>query len=113
MPALERMLAEDVVAWADGGGKAPAVRHPVVGRELVLRHLLALARYAPRVHFVAETVNGEPTVLVYLDGQLSGVTVLEVDGDRVVTIRSIANPDKLRFLGSHCHETARCSVHGS
>jgi RNA polymerase sigma-70 factor (ECF subfamily) len=28
---LERMLAEDVVAWADGGGEVAAARRPIHG----------------------------------------------------------------------------------
>lgn len=92
------MLTEDVMAWADGGGKAGAVRRPLVGREQVLRYLLALAGYARRIRLTPDVVNGESAVVVYLDGRLSGVTVLEFDGDRIAAIRTIANPDKLAFL---------------
>jgi RNA polymerase sigma-70 factor (ECF subfamily) len=98
VPALEAMLTEDVIAWADGGGKAGAVRRPLVGREQVLRYLLALAGYAQRIRLTPDVVNGESAVVVYLDGRLSGVTVLEFDGDRIAAIRTIANPDKLAFL---------------
>ncbi|GAA1853559.1 RNA polymerase sigma-70 factor [Asanoa iriomotensis] len=98
VPALERLLADDVVAWADGGGKAPAVRHPVAGRTAVLRHLLAFTRYAPRIRMTPDVVNGASALLVHLDGALSGVTVVEFDGDRISTIHTIANPDKLAFL---------------
>jgi RNA polymerase sigma-70 factor (ECF subfamily) len=96
--ALEGMLAEDVVAWADGGGKAPAARHPLVGRGQVLRFLLAMAEYAQRIRMVPDVVNGELALVVYLDGRLSGVSVPEFDGDRIVALRTIANPDKLAFL---------------
>ncbi|GGN97759.1 DNA-directed RNA polymerase sigma-70 factor [Actinoplanes lobatus] len=98
VPALEGMLAEDVVAWADGGGKATATRRPLAGRQEVLRHLLALTRYSPRIRMTPEVVNGEPAVVLYLDGLLSGVTVVEFEGDRIAAIRTIANPDKLAFL---------------
>ncbi|GLX93852.1 RNA polymerase sigma factor SigJ [Herbidospora sp. NBRC 101105] len=96
--ALERMLADDVVAWADGGGKAPATRGPVTGRDQVVRHLLALTRYAGRIRLEPETVNGQPALAFYLDGHLSGITVVEFDHDRVVTIRAVANPAKLAYL---------------
>jgi RNA polymerase sigma-70 factor (ECF subfamily) len=98
VPALEGLLAEDVVAWADGGGKVGAARRPLVGREQVLRYLIALSGYAQRIRLTPDVVNGEPAVVVYLDGQLSGVTVLEFDGDRIAAIRTIANPDKLTFF---------------
>lgn len=98
VPALERLLAEDVVAWADGGGKAPAVRHPLVGRDQVMRYLLVLTAYAQRIRMTPDMVNGEPALVVYLDDRLSGVTVPEFDGDRIVAIRTITNPEKLAFL---------------
>ena len=98
VPALEQLLAEDVVAWADGGGKAPAVRRPLAGRDQVLRYLLALTEFRERIRLTTEAVNGELAIVVYLDGRLSGVTVPEFDGDRIVAIRTIANPDKLAFF---------------
>jgi RNA polymerase sigma-70 factor (ECF subfamily) len=98
VPALERLLAADVVAWADGGGKALAARRPLVGREQVVRNLLVLAGYAGRIRLTPDVVNGEPALLLYLDGRLSGVTVPEFDGDRIVALRTVANPDKLAFL---------------
>ncbi|MEN3609096.1 RNA polymerase sigma-70 factor [Plantactinospora sp. ZYX-F-223] len=98
VPALERLLAEDVVAWADGGGKAPAMRRPLVGREEVLRYLVALTGYAQRIRMTPDVVNGEPALVLYLDGQLSGVTVPEFDGDRIIALRTITNPDKLAFF---------------
>ncbi|MDW5325206.1 RNA polymerase sigma-70 factor [Plantactinospora sp. KLBMP9567] len=98
VPALERMLAEDVVAWADGGGKAPAMRRPLAGRAEVLRYLLILGGYAQRIRMTPDVVNGEPALVLYLDGQLAGVTVPEFDGDRIVALRTITNPDKLAFF---------------
>src|SRR5262249_43103332 len=48
VPALERVLAAEVTAWADGGGKVVAARRPVSGR-------LPVARYVAGVYgrFVA------------------------------------------------------------
>jgi RNA polymerase sigma factor (sigma-70 family) len=97
VPALERLLAKDVVAWADGGGKAPAARWPVVGREKVLRYLLLGMAGHPRVTSVVGTVNGEPAIVLRLDGRLSTVAVPQFDGERIVTFHAITNPDKLAF----------------
>jgi RNA polymerase sigma factor (sigma-70 family) len=99
VPALEQMLAEDVVAWADGGGKAPAAPRPVAGRTKVLRSLIALVTHPMRARltFTVEMVNGEPGLLIHLDGSLAQVGVPEFDGDRIVALRTVANPDKLSF----------------
>ena len=99
--ALEALLAEDVVLYGDGGGKAPALARPATGRARVARTLgawsragQALARWTPR------TVNGHPgAVISDLEGRTISVIAIEVDGARVVRVYSIVNPDKLRHLG--------------
>jgi RNA polymerase sigma factor (sigma-70 family) len=98
---LERLLAKDVVAWADGGGKAPATRQPVVGRDSLLRYLVGLAEHPlwARVRmFTVGTVNAEPAIALELDGRLFAVMVPEFDGDRIITLHAVTNPDKLAFL---------------
>jgi RNA polymerase sigma factor (sigma-70 family) len=97
--ALERLLAEDVVAWADGGGKAPAARRPVTGRDNALRYLVAVGRHPlrARLTFAVDTVNGEPALVIHLDGRLFAVIVPRLDGDRIVAFHAVTNPDKLAF----------------
>src|ERR687891_418249 len=46
---LVSLLAADVVAYGDGGGKAPAFPRPVFGREKVARLLLGINRQAERL----------------------------------------------------------------
>jgi RNA polymerase sigma-70 factor (TIGR02957 family) len=103
LEALEELLAHDVVLHGDGGGKAPALAHPVHGRAKVARTLLAWFRAAARIGGVslqAAEVNGQPGALL-LDPEGRLVTVLAVDvaDGQVQAIRSIVNPDKLRHLG--------------
>jgi len=95
---LERLLAEDVVAWADGGGKARAALLAVADRESLLRSLIARVRYEQRLRMTTDEVNGEPALVLHMDGRLLAVFVPEFDGDRIVAIRTIANPDKLAFF---------------
>ena len=95
------LLAPDVVMYGDGGGKAPAARTPIHGREQVARLLRGLARQAER--WIAEVrpaqVNGQPGVIAYdRDGTLFGVIAFEYAGGQVQAIRSQINPDKLRHL---------------
>src|ERR1700749_4954467 len=62
MEAFIDLLAPDVAMYGDGGGKAPAARTPIHGREQVARLLRGLARQAPR--WAADgrpsQINGQP-----------------------------------------------------
>jgi RNA polymerase sigma-70 factor (ECF subfamily) len=98
---LERLLAEDVVAWADGGGKAPATRLPVAGRENLLRYLVVMVghpQWADVTSATVGTVNTEPAIVLELEGRLAAVMVPEFDGDRIAALHAVSNPDKLAFL---------------
>jgi RNA polymerase sigma-70 factor (ECF subfamily) len=100
--ALQEVLAEDVVFYGDGGGRGPSVKRPVTGRVQVARFLAGLVRQQVRygLRLVPAEVNGSPGARV-LDpaGRLLNVLSFDVAGDRVVELRSIVNPDKLRHLG--------------
>jgi RNA polymerase sigma-70 factor, ECF subfamily len=100
---LVRLLADDVVVYGDGGGKAPASLRPVSGRERVVQ---LLGQFKPqwlqglgvRSICYAE-VNGQPGAL-YLgpDGQPVAVVSVDIADDLVQTLHTITNPDKLRHL---------------
>ena len=99
---LIELLAEDVVAYGDGGGKAPTFASPVFGREGVIRLLAGLTGLGRRLHldFRPVEVNGQPGVMLLdPDGALVSVIAVDVAEDRVRALRSISNPDKLRHLG--------------
>jgi RNA polymerase sigma-70 factor (TIGR02957 family) len=99
---LERMLAADAVFHGDGGGKGPAVRHPVVGRLRVARLLAGIVRQARRygLRLDPAVVNGGPGArVVDPDDRLLNVFALDVRDGQVVAVRSVINPDKLRHLG--------------
>ncbi|MGB6164673.1 MAG: RNA polymerase sigma-70 factor [Pseudonocardiaceae bacterium] len=99
LAGLEHMLAADVVAWADGGGKAPAARRPVRGAEQVARYLSGwMSRPLPGLEITVAEVNGQPGILGVAGGRLLVVMVLELAGDCVSVVRTIANPDKLSFI---------------
>ena len=100
--ALQEVLAEDVVFYGDGGGRGPAVKHPVTGRLQVARFLAGLIRQQARygLRLVPAVLNGSPGVRV-LDpgGRLLNVLSFDSTDGRIVELRSIVNPDKLRHLG--------------
>ncbi len=102
LPALEAVLAEDVVLHGDGGGKAPALATSLFGRARIARTLIAWVALGRRIggSLRPMSVNGGPGALVLdADGRIVGVWALNVAAGRIAGIASIVNPDKLRHLG--------------
>jgi RNA polymerase sigma-70 factor (TIGR02957 family) len=103
LAGLEALLAHDVEATADGGGKVPALARPLRGRSRVARTMIKglrqVARF-PGVSLRPVEVNGGPGAL-FLDGQekLIAVLALDIEGGQITSISSIFNPDKLAHLG--------------
>lgn len=100
--ALRNLLAADVQLVGDGGGKAPQLSRAVVGAENVARLLASVFPHMALVDvtFEAHEVNGQPgAVFRTRDGEVLHTMVLDVVDGRILTIRSVINPDKLRHLG--------------
>ncbi|MBA0051652.1 RNA polymerase sigma-70 factor [Streptomyces sp. AJS327] len=99
LAGLERLLADDVVAWTDGGGQVTAARRPIAGRARVLRYLLGLGSRpeVAYVHFEFVEANGAPAALVRADRTLVAVVVPEIHDGLVSGVRTIVNPAKLAF----------------
>lgn len=102
LESLEDLLAHDVVLHGDGGGKAPAAKRAVHGRNKVARALAAGLRSTLRYGFTLrrERINGQPGAL-FLDpeGRLAGVAILDIAEGQIQGVHGITNPDKLRHLG--------------
>ena len=99
MAALTDVLAQDVVAWSDGGGKVTAGRNPIAGRDKVARLVLGLTRkaFAGMRAELAE-VNGAPALLIFVDGALVEVVSLAIAGGQIQSLHLVLNPDKLAFI---------------
>jgi RNA polymerase sigma-70 factor, ECF subfamily len=97
---LMSLLAEDVTAWMDGGGKvAVTVRQPIQGRDKVARAIIShLSRVREGTTAEVIEANGLPALLVRLKGQIVSLLTLEVEGDFIHVMRTVANPDKLAHL---------------
>jgi RNA polymerase sigma-70 factor, ECF subfamily len=83
-----------------GGGKAPAILHPVHGWEPAIRLLTSRRPERPGARSVRYAdVNGRPGA-PYLDadGRPVAVVSLAIADDLVQTVRAVTNPDKLRHL---------------
>jgi RNA polymerase sigma-70 factor (ECF subfamily) len=99
LQGLLDVLAPDVVMVADGGGLAPAFRHPIEGAERVARALAGLARVAPDARTEAVWLNGAPALRIDPDGEFDTAICLTVDHGRITRIYAIRNPHKLGRLG--------------
>jgi RNA polymerase sigma-70 factor (ECF subfamily) len=100
MEGLVSLLSTDVVLYADGGGRAPAVPNAVRGSANVARGVLGgFRRLAPKdlLPRIVE-INGEPGIVSYQNGKpFSAITVHAVE-DRILSIYVVTNPDKLSHL---------------
>ena len=101
MKALAAMLAADVSAHADGGGKRPAAMQPIVGFDAVMKLHQSLADlFRKNGSKLVRTgfVNGLPGfITLEADGELQ-TTALEIEDGRIAAIYVVRNPDKLRHL---------------
>ncbi|MFI2645557.1 RNA polymerase sigma-70 factor [Streptomyces sp. NPDC018610] len=89
------ILAPDVVLLTDGGGVVRAASAPVVGADQVAR---VLGRIAPALSLRPTHVNGDPALIVRLDGAIDTVIAMRVDDGLVTGLYAVRNPEKLSHL---------------
>jgi RNA polymerase sigma-70 factor (ECF subfamily) len=96
------LLAADVVAYGDGGGKGPALPQPVFGRDRVARLLASFRGRADQLRVTSlqpAAVNGQPGAIFFdPEGHPIVVVALDIADDQVQAIRAVSNPDKLSHL---------------
>ena len=102
--SVTRMLAEDAVVIADGGGKKYAALKPIHGREKVMRFFTGLVtKFGPpkEIHRVA--LNGRDGLLIAeRDGDIQTWCLDWSQEGLVRVIYVMRNPDKLRHISSLC-----------
>jgi RNA polymerase sigma-70 factor (ECF subfamily) len=101
MHSLQSLLANDVIVYADGGGKRPAAGIPIVGLLKVMRGLRALARvYAAQPSSMVRyaVINGLPGFVTLEADQQLQTTGLQIEDGKIVGIFVMRNPDKLQRL---------------
>ncbi|RJL33464.1 RNA polymerase sigma-70 factor [Bailinhaonella thermotolerans] len=98
---MMELLAPDVTAWTDGGGKVRAALRPLYGASKVARWLAAVMRNELEAGMTwrwAE-LNGRPGVLAFwTDGRPAGTASFEIRDGRIVEMHLVNNPDKLRHF---------------
>ena len=99
--AIHALLADDVAAIGDGGGKVASVPGGMHGADRVTNlfwahHLRLGARLAYRI----VSINGVPGFLRFVDGVLESAQEIVTDGERIVRFYVVRNPDKLARIAA-------------
>jgi RNA polymerase sigma-70 factor (ECF subfamily) len=100
MDALVSLLDDNVVLHGDGGGKAIALKQPVVGSSAVARFVMAITHRLPPDATVEEIeLNGAPGLVAKAGGRIVVAIMIDTDGERIRSVFAVSNPDKLDAIG--------------
>ena len=97
---LLSVLASEVTATTDGGGKARAVPGVIVGADRVVRFFLgALKKFVPEDReYRNANINGQPGLIGYDGGRVVQVLTFAISTDHIESIYIINNPEKLKHI---------------
>jgi len=99
--AIKALLDDNAQLVGDGGGKVASFPMPLHGSERIANLFWAqFLRLGDRVSYRLATINGEAGVLRYIDGQLESAQAFVTDGERIVAILAVRNPDKLAHIAA-------------
>jgi RNA polymerase sigma-70 factor (ECF subfamily) len=100
LSALRAVLADDAMAWTDGGGRVRAARKPLVGADAVARFFVGVTRKgaAEGLEMTIAEINGWPAVVSRRGGAPANTVGIETDGERIYAIHVVANPEKLDHI---------------
>ena len=108
--SLLAMLAPDLRVVGDSGGKVPEVIGGIHTGERMANLLLAnFLRWGPRLQWRIATINGELGLLRLVDGRIDQAQTVQVEGDRIVAMYSVRNPDKLAGITAVTDRAPRAS----
>jgi RNA polymerase sigma-70 factor (TIGR02957 family) len=108
LQGLLHVLAPDVVLVADGGGIKQAALRPVIGADKVARMFVGGISKVDSILTAEPTmVNGNPSLVLRLDGQLDGVLAVRVEDARITGLYYVRNPEKLTRVQSATPLTLR------
>jgi RNA polymerase sigma-70 factor (ECF subfamily) len=96
--ALLELFAPDATWTADGGGRVPAGRKAILGRERIVRLVLGLETHVYRDRVVTRhlaAVNGQTGFLTWMGRRLFSATSIATDGERILAVYNVLNPEKL------------------
>ncbi|MFF8414825.1 RNA polymerase sigma-70 factor [Streptomyces omiyaensis] len=99
--ALLGVLAPQVVLISDGGGIKHAALRPVTGAERVARMFAGgMGKLEGTITTEPTVINGNPALLVRLDGEIDGIMAISVQDGRIAGLYYVRNPEKLSHVTS-------------
>ncbi|MCX4766484.1 RNA polymerase sigma-70 factor [Streptomyces sp. NBC_01275] len=108
LQGLLDVLAPEVVLMSDGGGLKQAARRPIIGADKVIRFIVGGAGKVEGALTSDPTmVNGNPALVLRLDGEIDGVMAVRVEDGRITGLYYVRNPEKLTRVASETPLTLR------
>ncbi|CAB3632049.1 MAG: RNA polymerase sigma-70 factor [Achromobacter pulmonis] len=97
---LHALLSDDAELIGDGGGKVGSFASLVGGKRLAQLFYAGKRRYRDALRIEVVEVNGQWTLLRFIDGQLESVQSYDTDGERLTRVLVQRNPDKLARIAA-------------
>jgi RNA polymerase sigma-70 factor (ECF subfamily) len=102
--AMLQLLAREATWTADGGGHARAALKVVRGADRVARFAVGVFRkFVHAMEFRRVVVNGEPGLAVLFGGHLFSIMAIRTEGDCILDVCSVLNPQKLEGVRIPLH----------
>lgn len=102
------VLAPDVVLMSDGGGIKQAAPRPIIGADKVARFIVGgTGKVDATITIDPTLVNGNPALVLRLDGEIDGVMAIRVEDARITGLYYVRNPEKLTRVESETPLTLR------
>lgn len=95
------LMTDDSIAYTDGGGEVSAAIRPVCGAERIAQvmvHIVKKANDEGTLTTHLQQVNGGWGLVLYQHGAVHSCTLVDGDGDRILRIYIVRNPQKLLGL---------------
>ncbi len=96
---LHELMAEDIIAYSDGGGRASAAIIPLVGKDRVTTVFLhLLKKNAGQLAMEWSRVNGELALLFREGDKIHSVQTFVMSGGKLHRAYVMRNPEKLHYV---------------
>ncbi|MFY0479188.1 RNA polymerase sigma-70 factor [Achromobacter marplatensis] len=97
---LHALLSDDAELIGDGGGKVSSFASLVGGKRLAQLFYAGKRRFRDALRIEVVQVNGQWTLLRFVDGELESVQSYDTDGERLTRVLVQRNPDKLARIAA-------------